>query len=112
MERIAPFNSQQLTAVAKVLADTNRGLTGSELEHLLSECRIPDLSPDMTKWKRLFNALAGIQNAKQVGNHVVMVINRAMNPVQYTGRPEIFAARRDELNTILAFCGMTIAEDG
>jgi uncharacterized protein (TIGR02391 family) len=112
MERIAPFDSQQLTAIAKILADTNRGLTGSELEHLLSECRIPDVNPDMTKWKRLFNALAGIQNAKQVGNHVVMVINRIMNPVQYTGRPEIFAARRDELNTVLAFCGMTIAEDG
>ena len=112
MERIAPFDSQQLTAIAKILADTNRGLTGSELEHLLSECRIPDVNPDMTKWKRLFNALAGIQNAKQVGNHVVMVINRVMNPVQYTGRPEIFAARRDELNTVLAFCGMTIADDG
>jgi uncharacterized protein (TIGR02391 family) len=112
MERIAPFDSQQLTAIAKILGDTNRGLTGSELEHLLGECRIPDVTPDITKWKRLFNALAGIQNAKQVGNHVVMVINRVMNPVAYTGRPEIFAARRDELNTVLAFCGMTIAEDG
>jgi uncharacterized protein (TIGR02391 family) len=112
MERIASFDSQQLTAIAKILADTNHGLTGSEIEHLLSECRVLDVSPEMTKWKRLFNALAGIQNEKQVGNHAIMFINRAMNPVLYTGRPEVFSARRDQLNTVLAFCGMTIGEDG
>jgi uncharacterized protein (TIGR02391 family) len=112
MERIPRFDSQQLTAISKILADTNRGLTGTEIEHLLRECQIPDVSIEMTKWKRLFNALAGIQNEKQVGNHTVMVINRAMNPVQYTERPELFAARRQELNTVLAFCGMTIGEDG
>jgi len=112
MERIAPFDSQQLTSIAKILADTNRGLTGSEIEHLLSECRIPDVNPEMTKWKRLFNALAGIQNEKHVGNHTIMAINRVLNPVQYTGRPEVFSERRDELNTVLAFCGLTIGEDG
>jgi uncharacterized protein (TIGR02391 family) len=112
MERIPRFDSQQLTAISKILADTNRGLTGTEIEHLLRECQISDVSIEMTKWKRLFNALAGIQNEKQVGNHTVMVINRAMNPVQYTERPELFAARRQELNTVLAFCGMTIGEDG
>jgi ribosomal protein S19 len=32
----------------------------------------------MTKWKRLFNALAGAQNQHQVGNHLIMFINRAM----------------------------------
>lgn len=112
MEQIPPFDSQHLTAIARILADTDRGLTGSEIGRLLAECRIPDVTPDMTKWKRLFNALATIQNEKQVGNHTIMIINRAMNPVQYTGHPELFAARRDELNTVLAFSGMTVGEDG
>jgi uncharacterized protein (TIGR02391 family) len=41
-----------------------------------------------------------------------MFINRAMNPVQYTQRPSIFASRRDELNTVLALCGMHVGSDG
>lgn len=112
MDRVPVFNGQQLTAITKIIGDTDRGLTGKEIGHVLPECRIPDVSPEMTKWKRLYNALAEIQNAKQVGNHTVMVINRVMNPVQYTNRPDVFATRRDELNTVLAFCGFTIGEDG
>jgi uncharacterized protein (TIGR02391 family) len=112
MDRIPPFNTEQLTAIAKIIGDTDRGLTGTEIGHLLAEGRIPDVSPEMSKWKRLYNALAGIQNAKQVGNHAIMVINRVMNPVQYTTRPDVFATRRDELNTVLAFCGFTVGEDG
>jgi len=81
---IPTFDSQQLGAVAKVLGDTINGLTGPEIGLLLSECKIRDVSPDMTKWKRLFSAFAGWQNVKQLGNCVVMSINRAMNPMQYT----------------------------
>ena len=112
MDRVAPFNTQQLTAIAKIIGDTGDGLTAPEIAHILVECRIPDVTPDMTKWKRLYNALSEIQNTKQVGNHTIMVINRVMNPVQYTSRPDVFAARRDQLNTVLAFCGFTIGEDG
>jgi len=112
MIRIPTFDSQQLTAIAKVLGDTVNGLTGPEIGHLLSECKIRDVSPDMTKWKRLFNAFAGWQNEKQLGNCVVMFINRAMNPVQYTNKVEVFASRRDALNVVLAFVGMSVGEDG
>lgn len=112
MEKVPIFNPQQLTSVAKILADTDEGLKGSEIEYLLGDCRIPDVSPGMTKWKRLFNALISVQNAKQVGNHTVMFINRAMNPVQYTADPQRFARRRDQLNGVLSFSGMTVGEDG
>ena len=112
MDRIPAFNPQQLTAISKVLGDTAKGLTGLEIGHLLRDCKIPDVSPEMTKWKRLFNAFACWQNEKQLGNCVLMFISRAMNPVQYTANPNVFADRRDELNVVLAFCGMTIGEDG
>jgi hypothetical protein len=72
--------------------------------------RVEDVSPDMTKWKRLFNALAGAQNQHQVGNHLIMFINRAMRPERYTR--EAFEWRRDELNVVLAFSGFFIREDG
>src|SRR6185437_7334558 len=112
MERISAFDAQQLMAISKILADTEEGMKGSEIGYLLQSCKIPDVSPDMTKWKRLFNAFVGIQNSAQMGNHVVVFVNRAMNPVQYTGRPDAFSKRRDELNVVLALCGMYLGEDG
>ena len=108
MIRIPSFNSQHLEAACRVLADTERGLSGSQIERLLQEIKVADTSPGMTKWKRLFNALAGAQNQYQVGNHLIMFINRAMNPVNYARDPSVFAWRRDELNVVLAFSGFYI----
>jgi len=112
MERILPFESQHLEAAAKVLADTNRGLTGPQIGRLLQEIRVADVSPDMTKWKRLFNALAGAQNRHKVGNHLIMFINRALNPVGYARDNAAFEWRRDELNVVLAFSGFYVRDDG
>lgn len=110
--RIDPFSSQHLEAACRVLADTDRGLSGAQIERLLQEIEVADTSPGITKWKRLFNALAGVQNRHQVGNHLIMFINRAMNPVNYVRDPATFAWRRDELNVVLAFSGFYVREDG
>lgn len=110
--RIPPFSSQHLEAACRVLGDTERGLTGMQIERLLQEIQVADTSPGMTKRKRLFNALAGAQNQHQVGNHLIMFINRAMNPVNYAHDPATFAWRRDELNVVLAFSGFYVREDG
>lgn len=112
MTRIAPFSSQHLEAACRVLADTARGLSGTQIERLLQEIEVADTSPGMTKWKRLFNALAGAQNKHQVGNHLIMFVNRAMNPVSYARDPATFTWRRDELNVVLAFSGFYVREDG
>lgn len=110
--RIDPFSSQHLEAVCRVLADTDRGLSATQIGRLLQEIEVADASPGITKWKRLFNALVGAQNKHQVGNHLIMFINRAMNPVSYARDPEAFAWRRDELNVVLAFSGFHVREDG
>lgn len=112
MERITPFNSQSLEAACRVLADTERGLTGSEIGCLLKDCQLQDVTPDATKWKRLFNALAQAQTKHQVGNHLVMFITRALNPVNYARDKAKFSWRRSELNVVLAFSGLAIREDG
>lgn len=112
MERVAVFNPQQLESIARILADTGSGLTGSQIGYLLQDCKIPDVTPEMTKWKRLFNAFVECQNHRQLGNHVLMFINRAMNPVTYTASPELFASRQAQLNSVLAFCGMAVGNDG
>jgi hypothetical protein len=67
MDHIPPFNPQQLTAIAKVLGDTTKGLTGTEIGYYLSDCKILDVTPDMTKWKRIFNAF--VEFLWQRGSH-------------------------------------------
>ena len=66
----------------------------------------------MTKWKRLFNALAQAQNEHQVGNHLIQLINRAMSPARYATRPDLFAWRQDGLNVALAFAGYGVNDKG
>jgi len=112
MENISPFSAQNLEAACKILADTTLGLTGSEIGYLLQDCRVEDTSPAMTKWKRLFNALAEAQNTHKLGNHLIMFINRALNPVNYASDKEKFDWRRNKLNVVLAFTGFGINENG
>ncbi len=112
MNRLSPFSGQQLEAIARVLADTDTGLTGSEIDHILAECRVPDVSPEMTKWKRLYNAFVMYQSTHHFGNHVIGFIHKAMNPVRYTARQSQFDTRRDALNAVLAFSGIHLGDDG
>jgi len=112
MERIPPFDAQHLTAIAQILADTDSGLKGSQIGYLLKDSNIPDVSPEATKWKRLFNAFVEMQNSRQFGNHVIVFITRAMSPVQYTTNRDAFERMRDELNVVLAFFGFHLGEDG
>ncbi|MGU7811548.1 TIGR02391 family protein [Burkholderia sp. AW49-1] len=106
------FTHQQLESICRVLGDTANGLTGTEIGHLLANKRFQDPTPQMTKWQRLFNALVAQQNKHSVGNHTIQFINEAMNPSLYLRRPELFAWRRENLNSALSLCGYHVREDG
>src|SRR5436305_15075372 len=93
--RYAPFPAERLEAISKVLADTSEGLTGSEIDHLLRNSNIPNPTPDMTRWKRLYHAFVDFQNEHQVGNHVIVFIKRAMDPARYVEEPAVFRSPRD-----------------
>jgi uncharacterized protein (TIGR02391 family) len=110
--RIALFSAQQLTAIAKVFADTANGLTEAQIAALIERAGMEDVSPDVTKWQRLFNAFVSSQIQWQYGNHVVMFITRAMDPADYTGNLGVFIDRRQKLNVVLSFCGMELGSDG
>jgi uncharacterized protein (TIGR02391 family) len=112
MAHIPCFDSAQLEAACKVLGDTINGLPGSEIGYILKEIGVPDSSPSLTKWKRLFNALAEVQNERQMGNHLILFINKAMAPAKYTAQPALFNWRKDGLNVALAFAGYGVSEDG
>ena len=112
MSAISEFSHTELESICGVLADTSGGLTGSEIGTILARLGIPDPMPTMTKRHRLFDALAKRQAQTRSGNIVGAFIQEAMNPVRYTGSRVLFDSRRDALNTILAFCGYSLGEDG
>jgi uncharacterized protein (TIGR02391 family) len=111
-KKYTPFAQQHLEQIARILGDTDTGLKGSEIEHALASCKIPDVDPENTKWKRLYNAFVAFQNEHQVGNHVIVFIHHVMNPASYTEKPEEFAERKDHLNRVLAFSGMELCDTG
>ncbi len=110
--RIPCFTQERLEAISRVLGDTANGLTGSQIGHILENIRVPDVSPDMTKWKRLYNALVEWQNQHQMGNHVILFINKALDPVSYTRDRDSLTWRQRELNLVLSFCGYRVRDDG
>lgn len=109
---IQKFDEDHLQALCNVLADTSKGLTGSQIQEILSQLNIPDISPASTKRYRLFQALSLKQQQDKCGNHVIAFLQKAMAPVRYVNNQDFFEARRTELNTVLAFCGYELGKDG
>ncbi|PKO27591.1 MAG: hypothetical protein CVU32_02530 [Betaproteobacteria bacterium HGW-Betaproteobacteria-5] len=112
MAKIPCFNATQMEAACKVLGDTERGLKGDEIGYILATIGVPDPDAGITKWKRLYNALAHAQNEHHVGNHLILFINEALSPARYISTPELFEWRSDGLNVALAFAGYAVNKDG
>jgi hypothetical protein len=81
MAAVPSFADTQLEAICKILADTEKGLTGSQIGELLQRRGIADLQPAATKWRRLFAALHARQQQDRCGNNVAVVIQVAMDPL-------------------------------
>lgn len=112
MVRIPQFEESHREAICDVLGATGGGLTGSEIGRLLQRCKISDPHPGITKLHRLFAALGARQEQDGCGNNVAAFIQTAMKPVAYVDNPDSFEYRREKLNKVLSFCGMTLKEDG
>ncbi len=98
MEKQSPIPSEVIENICRVIANTETGLTGTEIGRLLAESLIEDTDPTMTKWKRLFNAFAYFQNKHKCSNNILTFLSRAMQPVRYVDNPELFQHRLLELN--------------
>lgn len=112
MATIEAFSETHLERICEVLGDTSSGLAGSEIGRILRDLNIHDPQPTMTKRHRLYDALLTRQRRDKCGNAVAALICRAMDPVRYTGSPEYFESKRQELNQVLAFSGYSLGEDG
>ncbi|MGL6196272.1 MAG: TIGR02391 family protein [Thermoguttaceae bacterium] len=101
-----------LEEISKILGDTAAGITGSEIGRFLQQGKIVDVSPEMTKYKRLYNAFATEQNQSQQSNKILCFIQLVMQPARYVDNPALFNARRQSLNRQLSFAGYELLETG
>lgn len=106
------FKESHLRAVAQVLGDTANGLSNSEIDDLLVQCRVPDEFGPATKWKRIFYNLWNHQVRKGTRTYALEFIRQAMSPARYIKNPEQFNVMRASLNKALAFAGLQVNEAG
>ncbi|MCB0892988.1 MAG: hypothetical protein KDB51_14425, partial [Propionibacteriaceae bacterium] len=96
---MSPWSLATYESIAEVLADTDTGLTGKEIGDLLTSLHINDPQPTASKRDRLTAAFVDRHN-KDKGDpkRIITFIARAMAPIKYRERPELFTLRQDRLN--------------
>lgn len=105
------FSQDQLEAIAGALGDTADGLTGSEIEFLLTASKMADPGP-ATKRVRIYNAFVESQNSKRNRTNILQFIRLAMKPARYSRNPERYEPMRALLNQALAFAGLVVDQAG
>jgi hypothetical protein len=106
------FLAKPAAAIADAMGDTDKGLTGSEIAHLLASCRMDHPDPTLTKQHRLHNALVTSQNKRQDRVAILAFIRKTMKPERFARSPERFEPIRANLNLALAFAGLCVNEAG
>ena len=112
MPRYPALSPAELESICRVLADTEAGLSGTEIGTLLAQLGIPDPAAGTTKWKRLLVALNEQQQRDDCSNKVLHLIIEAMKPVRYVRSADVFESRRIRLNHVLIFVGVQLGDDG
>lgn len=101
-----------LESICRVVADTSKGLKGSELNKAILDASMKDVNPEMTKWERLYNSCVEVQNRTGYSNNILSLIQKSYHPSRFINDKEIFEERRSELNEILSFIGLKLNEKG
>lgn len=109
MASVPSFPEGQVEALARVLGECG---SGTDISRVLQDRGLVDSSGESTKWRRLYWVFLECQKKYGCGNHVVDFICAFLTPARFVGRAAEFEARRQDLNTILAFSGFEYGADG
>lgn len=112
MASVIPFKQSTLEQIANILADTDSGLTGTEIHKYLLLANIEDVDPTNTKRVRLYNAFDAFQKGSKCANNIANFIKIVLDPSRYTECPAKFEDWRSRINQILAFEGIQVLETG
>lgn len=111
-KKIEPLSANIIEGISKILGDTNSGLTGSEINHMLRQSRLKNPDPTTTKWKRIYNSFVEFQYRNKTSNNIFTFILNATDPSRFINKSQLFNEQRDKLNQQLSFVGFQISEEG
>lgn len=103
------FTDTNLEASCKIIGEC---LSSSEIDRLLEQCGIANITPTGTKWKRLFACFADYQNKNKESNQILRFIQKALSPELYVERKNEFEENRRRINQQLSFLGYELGENG
>lgn len=119
------LDQQQLKAVCNILAHTSLGLTKTELSRLLEQSQILLLDDGysangytytigLNKRDWLFNCLANDINKNKSFKGTYLFIEKALNPVSYTGADDRdkYHYLLEETNKVLLLAGLSVNASG
>lgn len=113
MVKELPLSDGILQGLSRIMGDTNDGLTGPEIGRYLEMVKIKDCYPNITKWKRLFNAFATYQNDTQCCNAILNFCKNYFQPELFVNADKfLFEQQRLDANRLLAFAGYEISPRG
>ncbi|KXG42692.1 TIGR02391 family protein [Tepidibacillus decaturensis] len=119
------LNEQQLKAVCDVIADTNRGLTKTELSRLLEQCQIQLVDDGkssngytytigLNKRDWLYNCFVNEINKRHTFERIYLFIEKVLNPVAYTSESsrEKYNFLFEGTNKALLMAGLSVSKEG
>lgn len=106
------FPRAVMEGISQILGDTQKGLSGNEIQNLLAQVQIIDVEPTITKRKRLFSAFANYQNNSQCSNAILNFIKEALAPSRFVNNHINFEEKRALINQQLHFVGYQYNENG
>ncbi|MGV0398714.1 TIGR02391 family protein [Corynebacterium suicordis] len=106
------WSPQTVTALAKVIGETDNGISGSEISVLLHELKMNDNSGESTKWKRLDFAFRHSLMQFRGPKRIITFITKVMEPVNYSSHPELFETRQRMINAVLIHVGLRVTDRG
>lgn len=105
------LNQGVIERISKILGDTNVELTGAEISYFLQQCNINDVTPGITKWKRLYSAFANIQNLERSPSKILQFIKTVLHPSRFTDE-KVFELKRSAVNEALSYVGYQLQSNG
>lgn len=111
--RFEPIPPNTLEALCRAIGDIREGLSGTDINKYLSDCRINNPTPDITKWRRIYNAFSQKQYDVANSNDILKFIQVAIHPIRFIGYgAERFSEITTSLNQPLSFIGLELGLDG
>lgn len=108
-----PIPNNVLESICKAVGNVSQGISGSDINKILQECRIDNPTPEITKWRRMYNAFSKNQYTTGNANQILKFIQKSLHPSRFIILGSFFFSEViSTVNQPLSFIGLELGNDG